>query len=241
MVTPRDHPRSRGVYATLLAALTAMGGSSPLARGLPELLKPRARTLGIIPARAGFTGTLRVKCNDGSDHPRSRGVYEPRTVRSPVPDGSSPLARGLLKMNRPAENNSRIIPARAGFTIAVASNAKGERDHPRSRGVYPGAKRSQIAYVGSSPLARGLRQHHVRCPVLGGIIPARAGFTASSRNCLYCLRDHPRSRGVYRTSVALRVLSCGSSPLARGLRVAIILPFVQSGIIPARAGFTRIR
>ena len=29
-----DHPRSRGVYAALLASLITMGGSSPLARGL---------------------------------------------------------------------------------------------------------------------------------------------------------------------------------------------------------------
>ena len=51
----RDHPRSRGVYPINVRELTGWGGSSPLARGLPQtdaLLRP-AR--GIIPARAGFT------------------------------------------------------------------------------------------------------------------------------------------------------------------------------------------
>ena len=32
----QDHPRSRGVYGDLVDRLRAAGGSSPLARGLPE-------------------------------------------------------------------------------------------------------------------------------------------------------------------------------------------------------------
>ena len=51
-------------------------------------------------------------------------------------------------------------------------------------------------------------------------------------------RDHPRSRGVYSAAVPIRSLTYGSSPLARGLRVALQLPLVLLGIIPARAGFT---
>ena len=51
----RDHPRSRGVY--FQAAIRAMlaAGSSPLARGLPEMEIVLLRDGGIIPARAGFT------------------------------------------------------------------------------------------------------------------------------------------------------------------------------------------
>ena len=50
-----DHPRSRGVYILLQFHLILRGGSSPLARGLPDG-RVHARTARrIIPARAGFT------------------------------------------------------------------------------------------------------------------------------------------------------------------------------------------
>ena len=53
-----DHPRSRGVYRRRTRGTGRTGGSSPLARGLlveADLLQDERR---IIPARAGFTGTL---------------------------------------------------------------------------------------------------------------------------------------------------------------------------------------
>ena len=48
-----DHPRSRGVYATLYLAAT--WGSSPLARGLRPVWGRDTPIPGIISARAGFT------------------------------------------------------------------------------------------------------------------------------------------------------------------------------------------
>ena len=51
----RDHPRSRGVYATTTPPTCPSCGSSPLARGLPGVRARRAAGRGIIPARAGFT------------------------------------------------------------------------------------------------------------------------------------------------------------------------------------------
>ena len=54
--TRGDHPRSRGVYRSMLMRLRSRRGSSPLARGL-RLYAPHTRDrAGIIPARAGFTG-----------------------------------------------------------------------------------------------------------------------------------------------------------------------------------------
>ena len=52
------------------------------------------------------------------------------------------------------------------------------------------------------------------------------------------MTDHPRSRGVYSRATLTMPRPCGSSPLARGLRGSLLLPFSTSGIIPARAGFT---
>ena len=73
-------------------------GSSPLARGLP-VPSPRHP----LPQR---------------DHPRSRGVYPPPTVMRRTKPGSSPLARGLHKIEAALKAADRIIPARAGFTMS---------------------------------------------------------------------------------------------------------------------------
>ena len=153
-----DHPRSRGVYPLAPFKRNSLQGSSPLARGLhhrePRPTPPR----WIIPARAGFTRGVSAGAWTRADHPRSRGVYSPAMLPPGCDRGSSPLARGLHFMNNSANISLGIIPARAGFTSPSRSPPAPCRDHPRSRGVYPGASRSQIAYVGSSPLARGLRR-----------------------------------------------------------------------------------
>ena len=70
-------------------------------------------------------------------------------------------------------------------------------DHPRSRGVYGVPGRQSSWTVGSSPLARGLLKGQARKVLLEGIIPARAGFTASPWHGNPQTKDHPRSRGVY--------------------------------------------
>ena len=94
----RDHPRSRGVYHR------------------------RFRVVGyrpwIIPARAGFTRPLLRPVRERKDHPRSRGVYTLAKDLGLPTKGSSPLARGLRPAASPAAPRSRIIPARAGFTLA---------------------------------------------------------------------------------------------------------------------------
>ena len=92
--------------------------------------------------------------------------------------------------------------------------------------------------VGSSPLARGLRRAHRRVGGRGGIIPARAGFTAFRFVAFRVCVDHPRSRGVYHPSAGRRVPPGGSSPLARGLQDRAPSWRQPARIIPARAGFT---
>ena len=92
------------------------------------------------------------------------------------------------------------------------------QDHPRSRGVYLRTQFRHGRMRGSSPLARGLRGDAQDGGKNGGIIPARAGFTFGGAPFILCLRDHPRSRGVY-----------GGDAQDGGK---------NGGIIPARAGFT---
>ena len=237
-VTPRDHPRSRGVYSSRVAFDKASPGSSPLARGLPSEKGLFDETTRIIPARAGFTHDLATVGASSPDHPRSRGVYGSPPVSRFRVCGSSPLARGLLLQPPDNTDASRIIPARAGFTRGRHEPLLKNWDHPRSRGVY-NEKECVCRFIGgSSPLARGLPDTHIAGLPRNRIIPARAGFTRRRSTGPGSARDHPRSRGVYPTTVGQQGGDAGSSPLARGLRTSLSGRTLCRRIIPARAGFT---
>ena len=156
----KDHPRSRGVYSPGCDARHIDFGSSPLARGLRSPWSAQQRLVGIIPARAGFTRAAAPYALRHQDHPRSRGVY---TAEKDIPgsgQGSSPLARGLLRLNSDDAPWAGIIPARAGFTLCATLAAYRARDHPRSRGVYGRTGDHYPRARGSSPLARGLPPVH---------------------------------------------------------------------------------
>ena len=158
-----------------------MPGSSPLARGLLRDLRRTASQLGIIPARAGFTRWHYYAGSQGTDHPRSRGVYYGEQRTSAWTVGSSPLARGLPPHALALMMAHRIIPARAGFTFLSDTGLAEMTDHPRSRGVYVFPPVPVLDCEGSSPLARGLPYHVDVLGVGRGIIPARAGFTSWHR------------------------------------------------------------
>ena len=174
------------------------------------------------------------------DHPRSRGVYKWWLSVSDEDDGSSPLARGLLRFRLRRGVADGIIPARAGFTRCSPSLSLPSGDHPRSRGVYASQRSWGSADAGSSPLARGLHEGAVDGAQEAGIIPARAGFTGRLSTGRSPVRDHPRSRGVYGGVVGRAERCAGSSPLARGLHQTGHLIAPVRGIIPARTGFTSL-
>ena len=220
--------------------LPNMYGSSPLARGLRGAAPRQGVGAGIIPARAGFTTAAACPRRASWDHPRSRGVYHSHAPASSRAGGSSPLARGLPWSGRLRLPITGIIPARAGFTPAASRPHTWRSDHPRSRGVYFNIITLSWIIGGSSPLARGLRARTRRTGPDCRIIPARAGFTARRSGCRPGTTDHPRSRGVYRFVLADLEDDEGSSPLARGLRAGSRRADGQEGIIPARAGFTRL-
>ena len=111
-----------------------------------------------------------------------------------------------------------IIPAHAGFTSGRVTLS------------LPG--------VGSSPHTRGLRAPRGRVHHLGGIIPAHAGFTTQSTRSSPKQRDHPRTRGVYDSSLPAGTFLLGSSPHTRGLHGSSSRPRGVRRIIPAHAGFT---
>ena len=213
-------------------------GSSPLARGLPRCRPWSHGSRRIIPARAGFTGLLVPIVRAAGDHPRSRGVYLLLEGSYACSYGSSPLARGLHTIPVHLEIGRGIIPARAGFTSPIPWPSPRITDHPRSRGVYSPRRVALASSRGSSPLARGLPFRVTQFPGHSGIIPARAGFTSTSKGRPALSADHPRSRGVYEMNFSVVTLMDGSSPLARGLRLLRTAGHNETRIIPARAGFT---
>ena len=154
-----------------------LSGSSPLARGLLAPHRQLPQPARIIPARAGFTCDVPRGVQAIQDHPRSRGVYWVLRGMLCATRGSSPLARGLLPGDKIIVRVRRIIPARAGFTLARPGRVRVTRDHPRSRGVYKHTETRLNSADGSSPLARGLLLDFSFMGRQYGIIPARAGFT----------------------------------------------------------------
>ena len=153
--------------------------------------------------------------------------------------GSSPHTRGLLRVEPSGDLRRGIIPAHAGFTVSRNPSSHGDPDHPRTRGVYAAACASVRTAGGSSPHTRGLPMTGIPPSMMGGIIPAHAGFTAPCTGPCSPSRDHPRTRGVYSPACGCTPRGCGSSPHTRGLLGAVACEGGVSGIIPAHAGFTR--
>ena len=213
-----DHPRTRGVYTVPAVADRKEYGSSPHTRGLLVSLLPRQAGPRIIPAHAGFTPDDRPQGRPGPDHPRTRGVYIAPAVTAPAAIGSSPHTRGLLHVGASNGADDGIIPAHAGFTSQSPGGGTARADHPRTRGVYAGARHSRFRAQGSSPHTRGLRSQWRSSPSPARIIPAHAGFTSSPP-----APTSPR---------------CGSSPHTRGLLGSRLVSSESLRIIPAHAGFT---
>ena len=152
--------------------------------------------------------------------------------------GSSPLTRGLLYNSLCCFSSSGIIPAHAGTTSDHNTAWQQHKDHPRSRGDYSSKSKKRSSVLGSSPLTRGLQCSlwHAKSP--GGIIPAHAGTTRQGAYTHALYWDHPRSRGDYLQIRQLSPVRLGSSPLTRGLLLALIVSPDSTGIIPAHAGTT---
>ena len=233
----RDHPRTRGVYPLQALTLLIGLGSSPHTRGLRRLGVPEPRAGRIIPAHAGFTRIRTSNPKVVGDHPRTRGVYPQTSCWWAGISGSSPHTRGL----RAARCDQRkrlgiipahagftllwvastgkvgIIPAHAGFTLPRRSHGRHGRDHPRTRGVYPGLPRAGLLEAGSSPHTRGLQGHPGAPRRDAGIIPAHAGFATAASSRTATRTDHPRTRGVYARRRRSLISQFGSSPHTRGL------------------------
>ena len=176
---------------------------------------------------------------DGA-HPRSRGEHVLLKEAGEMVAGSSPLARGAHGSSWTFPHHLGLIPARAGSTMNASPRPPRRGAHPRSRGEHPVRRYSIPRRKGSSPLARGALITLILPTGTPGLIPARAGSTQMRRSPCAVLRAHPRSRGEHFSTALKTQLTAGSSPLARGARQLIRKGDPAHGLIPARAGSTRL-
>ena len=132
----------------------------------------------------------------------------------------------------------RIIPARAGPTIAHRIMIHADTDHPRSCGANSRRAICRTSDVGSSPLVRGQPDVDGGSPIWLRIIPARAGPTDCLVLVISRVTDHPRSCGANITRLYLAPYAHGSSPLVRGQLPSDETTAKTLRIIPARAGPT---
>ena len=93
--------------------------------------------------------------------------------------------------------------------------------------------------MGSPPHTRGIQLGGVHQPKPGGITPAHAGNTCYGIIICAHRRDHPRTRGEYRSRFRSRSRSRGSPPHTRGILKDSQRSYTPMGITPAHAGNTQ--
>ncbi len=214
-----DHPRAGGEHRAPGGSVYSPIGSSPRGRGTQSRIGGDFLRRRIIPARAGNTKDREPAHMEATDHPRAGGEHQICAGHFDFPSGSSPRGRGTRTLLTLHLKHRRIIPARAGNTIATESATPRPTDHPRAGGEH-----GHAAAVRSFP---------------DRIIPARAGNTSPSPGCGSAWADHPRAGGEHLRPIRRDFSQTGSSPRGRGT-----LPVHDAGplarrIIPARAGNTR--
>ena len=154
---------------------------------------------------------------------------------------------------------SGIIPAYAGSTWSILSQAATMADHPRIRGEHSPFSLPETMQTGSSPHTRGapifpdpslgyrmdhprIRGEHSPRPLRvdrgrGSSPHTRGAHPRSSPRSSRAV-DHPRIRGEHLTQAWSRTCRHGSSPHTRGALFSSCACGVRGGIIPAYAGST---
>src|SRR5690606_2460310 len=150
---------------------------------------------GPSPACTRSTATAAFFPCRTTDHPRIRGEHQYRNHVPWLKTGSSPHTRGARLLYGAGRANVGIIPACAGSTAPAGALRTDTTDHPRVRGEHEVEQSSLKPHQGSSPRARGAREHRGLTHWWGWIIPACAGSTCRGYARRWGCRDHPRVRG----------------------------------------------
>ena len=109
-------------------------GSSPHARGKPNIPIVASVLTGLIPACAGKTLRIDPDETAGEAHPRMRGENDAGVFEGYAAVGSSPHARGKRLIRVVFFGAVGLIPACAGKTVKADTSISGAAAHPRMRG-----------------------------------------------------------------------------------------------------------
>ena len=135
----------------------------------------------------------------------------------------------------------QLIPAWAGKTGSITSNASDPKAHPRMGGENGGCTRAGVTTSGSSPRGRGKRSRRIHLGRQRRLIPAWAGKTESAAAGSPCWAAHPRVGGENAHGLGGTEYPEGSSPRGRGKRERSRRGGAGWRLIPARAGKTITR
>ena len=150
--------------------------------------------------------------------------------------GSPPRARGEGVVLRDRQFFRGITPACAGRSSLPPASPWPPQDHPRVRGEKVPICRSVVLPLGSPPRARGEGLASGIERIAGGITPACAGRSQTSRTARCPPPDHPRVRGEKSGSATMATVMSGSPPRARGEVSPASVPPAETRITPACAG-----
>ena len=173
-----------------------------------------------------------------------------------------PRGRGEHRHRRRACGREvRFIPAGAGNTTITCVQRWVRPVHPRGRGEHDRPTRIHTLSLGSSPRARGTREHEQSRDDRDRFIPAGAGNTPERQGTPARKGVHPRGRGEHKTEfpprpanstvhprgrgehsrhAAVNFYQHGSSPRARGTRPGRRPQNHRHRFIPAGAGNTKL-
>ena len=191
----------RGERSAYESADGRLAGSSPHARGTPDVSDINRAARRFIPACAGNAPPRCQPRGPRPVHPRMRGERRVALGLCAQQDGSSPHARGTHRHCAQRPHPRRFIPASAGNAHSARPEARRTKVHPRILGerVVVHLQRRQVKSVhprmrgerwpdgcrhgtagGSSPHARGTPDTNGSHPTSGRFIPACAGNACPS-------------------------------------------------------------
>ena len=232
------HPHTRGEHEIPSALNFSASGSSPHARGTRISYGRPGEAPRFIPTRAGNTNGEHLGARAAAVHPHTRGEHAPVGGGRGYSRGSSPHARGTHDPADRAPGRRRFIPTRAGNTFGAPHQMHPVAVHPHTRGEHAHSANSRSTVRGSSPHARGTLD---RCHAPGfdrRFIPTRAGNTRAPAHMRMNRPVHPHTRGEHPLEVGASLSAFGSSPHARGTRMANAAGSASNRFIPTRAGNT---
>ena len=230
------HPRMCGERIRWYQPKSGKHGSSPHARGTPYILLYDSGNDRFIPACAGNARLTGSEARRTAVHPRMRGERVRCLKPCSTGIGSSPHARGTLFPMESIRCRTRFIPACAGnanwrFRARCVGTV-----HPRMRGERGKCSRCPHVQRGSSPHARGTHLNGTHNPEKLRFIPACAGNAARADGRPGLVSVHPRMRGEREALLERFRTHHGSSPHARGTRLAAVVIDPDRRFIPACAG-----